>query len=295
MYTNTPCFGCQIRGNYLASDPAVYGCLYHDGHAGAAGLWNDRENVFENTTSHVVYSPQDHTTVTDIWYNNSDCAWLGNTTNRDVRDADGKCANVSIVNINGSDTWPAPAAAIIANAGRRIGELPEAVAPAISPPSPSWPPSKNYTPCNNPAPGPPGPPRGQFTTQLCRQDAAGQSWELSPGVVPGDEKITNVRLHPLTAGGCAHNECGCWEIEACATGDGARVSCNWGCKAALPSNCKSDCDCNGAWSLNGNGTITSMMDGKCLQVSGGKGSAVDVAKCTGDPASPRHWLRLSWS
>jgi hypothetical protein len=99
VYTNTPCFGCQIRGNYLASDPAVYGCLYHDGHAGAAGLWNDRENVFENITSHVVYSHQDHTTVTDIWYNNSDCAWLGNTTNRDVRDADGKCANVSIVNI----------------------------------------------------------------------------------------------------------------------------------------------------------------------------------------------------
>ena len=30
-----------------------------------------------------------------------------------------------------------------------------------------------------------------------------------------------------------------------------------------------------------NGTITSVMDGKCLQVSGGKGSAVNGATCTG--------------
>lgn len=36
----------------------------------------------------------------------------------------------------------------------------------------------------------------------------------------------------------------------------------------------------GAWSLNANGTITSAMDGKCLQRSGG---AVTVGACTGTP------------
>jgi hypothetical protein len=30
-YTNTPCLDCHVSGNYFASDPAVYGCLYHDG------------------------------------------------------------------------------------------------------------------------------------------------------------------------------------------------------------------------------------------------------------------------
>ncbi len=35
----------------------------------------------------------------------------------------------------------------------------------------------------------------------------------------------------------------------------------------------------GAYTVTG--TITSVMDGKCLQVSGGKNSAVNVAKCTG--------------
>lgn len=29
VYTNTPCSNCHVSGNYFASDPAVYGCLYH--------------------------------------------------------------------------------------------------------------------------------------------------------------------------------------------------------------------------------------------------------------------------
>ena len=155
-----------------------------------------------------------------------------------------------------------------------MGALPEAVAPAVSPPSPAWPPSKNYTECHTPSPGPPGPPRGQFTAQPCKPGAAGQSWTLSPGVVPGDSKVTNMKMAVSKGGGC-------WEIEACATGDGAGVNCNWGCKP-LPKNCNSKCDCNGAWSLNSNGTITSVMDGKCLETKG-KGSAVVVGACTGKP------------
>ena len=97
-----------------------------------------------------------HTTVTDLWYNDSEAPNLQGDTNRDVRDADGKCINVSITKLNLStgEAWPAPAQAIIDNAGRRTGGvLPPAVAPALSPPSPSWPPSKNYSECNTPAPG----------------------------------------------------------------------------------------------------------------------------------------------
>ena len=37
-------------------------------------------------------------------------------------------------------------------------------------------------------------PRGQFTAQLCKPGAASQSWTLSPGVVPGDSKVTNVKM-----------------------------------------------------------------------------------------------------
>ena len=103
---------------------------------------------------------------------------------------------------------------------------------------------------------------------------------------------------------------GCWEITGCDTKDGASVGCGYGCKA-LPSSCKSPCDCNGAWNTNSNGTITSVMDvsttppvlavrtqrrltqldllrlacgpaqGKCLQVR--DTSVVDVATCTGKP------------
>ena len=54
------------------------------------------------------------------------------------------------------------------------------------------------------------------------------------------------------------------------------------CKAALPKDCKSACDCHGAWSLNGNETITSVMDGKCLETMG-EGSAIVVSACTGKP------------
>ena len=45
--------------------------LYHDG---GSGLWNDRENVFNNITSHIAFAHGNskHTTVTDMWYNNSE-------------------------------------------------------------------------------------------------------------------------------------------------------------------------------------------------------------------------------
>jgi hypothetical protein len=122
----------------------------------------------------------------------------------------------------------------------------------------------------------PRPAGGNFAAVPCKAGSASQMWTLSSGVKPGDSKPTIVKL------GAAASKGGCWEIEACATGEGAAVNCNWGCKQLPKSGCASMCDCNGAWSLNANGTITSVMDGKCLQVSNGPGSVVNVASCTGN-------------
>ena len=98
-----------------------------------------------------------HTTVTDVWYNDSEAPNLQGDTNRDVRDATGKCVNASIIKIAPGEQWPKQAQAIIDNAGRRTGVVPPAIPPAVSPPAEKWPPSSNYTECNTPAPGPPRP------------------------------------------------------------------------------------------------------------------------------------------
>ena len=50
---------------------------------------------------------------------------------------------------------------------------------------------------------------GSFAAVPCRAGAASQLWQLSPGVSPGDGKVTNVRQ----AGG----KRGCWEIEGIPT------------------------------------------------------------------------------
>ena len=95
-----------------------------------------------------------------------------------------------------------------------------------------------------------------ISAQPCASDLVEQQWILSPGVIPGDSKVTNVKM--AAPGG------GCWEITGCDTNDGAAVGCGYGCKP-LPSSCKSLCDCNGAWSINSNGTITSVMDVSVVQ------------------------------
>lgn len=212
------------------------------------------------------------TTFSHRRYNNSESPNLQGDTNNDVRDQSGKCINVSITALKPGESWPPAAQAVIDNAGRRLGQLPTPAAPALSPPAPHWPPP-HYKECNTPKPGPPGPPEGKFTAEICNPSSPSQNWVLSPGVVPGDSKVTNVKLATAVA---------CWEITGCASGDGAAVGCGYGCKP-VPSQCANHCDCNGAWATNSNGTITSVMDGKCLQVSAGQGSAVNVATCTGKP------------
>ena len=270
VYTNTPCLDCHVSGNYFATDPAPYGCVYHDG---GSGLWNDWNNVFNHITSHIAFAhgSSTHTTFTNAWYNASEAPNLQGDSNHDIRDpATGKCVNVSIININSSATWPPAAQAIVDNAGRRA-VVPPPVVPPLSLPSAKWPPP-HYKECNTPAPGPPGPPRGAFSAEPCKVGAASQAWVLSPGVAPGDSQPTNVAL-------ATRSKASCWEIEACATGDNAAVNCNWGCKA-LPASCSSPCNCNGAWSTNANGTITSVMDGHCLQIVSGR--TITVGKCTGN-------------
>ena len=121
-----PCFGFR------------YGCLYHDG---GSGLWNDHDNVFNHITSHIAFAHggSRHTTITGMWYNDSGAPNLQGDTNNDVRDAHGTCVNVSITKIDPAKPWPAPAQAIIDNAGRRDA-MPDPVAPKLSPPSAKWPP-----------------------------------------------------------------------------------------------------------------------------------------------------------
>ena len=92
---------------------------------------------------------------------------------------------------------------------------------------------------------------------------------MSEGVTPGSSQITNVKMAWL--------ERGCWEIESCSVAAGAAVNCDFGCKS-LPTSCDDPCDCNGAWSTNKNGTITSVMDGKCLTLNY---YTVNVQPCTG--------------
>jgi hypothetical protein len=96
-----------------------------------------------------------------------------------------------------------------------------------------------------------------ISAQPCASHLVEQQWTLSPGVSPGDSKLTNVKM--ATPNG------GCWEITGCDTKDGAAVGCGFGCKK-LPSSCKSLCDCNGAWNLNSNGTIISVMDVSAKQL-----------------------------
>lgn len=161
------------------------------------------------------------------------------------------------------------------NAGRRA-TFPTPVAPALTPPASNWPP-KNYTECNTPSPGPPPPHHGPFGAVTCKPGDLTQEWLLSKGVVPGDGQITNVKM--------AAGSKGCWEITACAHGPTAGVGCGYGCKplpkGKAPNPGGGDCNFNGAWATNKNGTITSAMDGNCLTHARGSGG-IDVKTCTGD-------------
>jgi hypothetical protein len=128
-------------------------------------FWTDDSNVFNHITSHIAFShgSSPHTTVNHMWYNDSEAPNLEGDANRDVRDASGKCVNVTIEKLAPQAGWPSQAQAVIDNAGRRTGSaVPvDPVAPVLTPPSPAWPPpgykeccaTGNYTQCKAHPPG----------------------------------------------------------------------------------------------------------------------------------------------
>lgn len=75
---------------------------------------------------------------------------------------------------------------------------------------------------------------------------------------------------------------GCLEVNACKTGDHARVDTSFGCKKFKPDSTNA-CDLNNAWNVNENGTITSVMNGKCLESASG----MELNTC--DDRSAQHW------
>jgi hypothetical protein len=117
---------------------------------------------------------------------------------------------------------------------------------------------------------------GSFAAPKCKPNTPSQQWTLSPNAKPGGGPQPTVLKSVADKG--------CWEISGCSTGDGASVDTGFGCKALPKPGGGSGCDGNMAWTLDPNGTIASVMDGKCLQVSAGAGSVVNVAACTGHPS-----------
>ena len=109
-----------------------------------------------------------------------------------------------------------------------------------------------------------------ISAQTCAAGVVEQQWTLSESVAPGDSKLTNVQMSSPKGG--------CWEITGCDTKDGASVGCGYGCKP-LPSSCTSLCDCNGAWSTNGNGTITSVMDVRTSMLAASHPCRLTAAFC----------------
>jgi hypothetical protein len=118
---------------------------------------------------------------------------------------------------------------------------------------------------------PPPPAASTATTKArlglaqCNSSKKGQHWLLSPGVSAGDSPTTNIitALNDTKLG-----KPDCIGIHACATKEGAQVTASGGCRK-LPTSCANSCNCNGAWSFNKNGTISSVMDGQCLQQPAG--------------------------
>ena len=90
VYTNSPCPNCSVSHNSFDNDPTVYGCIYHDG---GSGLWNDHFNVFNHirTSGVFAHGSSAHTTVVDMWLNDTQGLALEGDTNRDVRDPAGAC------------------------------------------------------------------------------------------------------------------------------------------------------------------------------------------------------------
>eukprot|EP00039_Didymoeca_costata_P028580 m.21525 g.21525 ORF g.21525 m.21525 type:complete len:848 (-) comp7175_c0_seq1:170-2713(-) len=248
VYTNTPCPNCHVSRNYFASDQAKYGCLYHDG---GSALWNDTDNVFNHIQTPVVFAHGNcpGINVSPLYYNDSSPPNLQGATNNRLMDADGVCRGPMFVNISDGDPWPATAAEVVANAGRRAGPLPPLQAPPLSPPVNQTKDQMDTIPC----------PR--FAARPCNPTNPAQQWILNPGVKPGDGQPTGVKS-------AVPENPSCWQSNNC--GVGPSITCNEvdnnhdvpvkypdGCKP-LPNATiiqKDNCAHNQAFQFNSNGTI----------------------------------------
>jgi len=122
---------------------------------------------------------------------------------------------------------------------------------------------------------------GQMMMEPCNASSPSQDWTLSPGIHPGDGGVTNIKS---TTG----NK-GCWEITGCNMHANAAVGTGFGCKALPKGPCSGNmCDCNGAWTINSNGSITSYMSHLCMVAEGSK---VTVSVCDGSAA--QQWKVVS--
>lgn len=102
----------------------------------------------------------------------------------------------------------------------------------------------------------------------------GQQWELT-----FDEANKTFVMKSSAVGSCL-------EIRGCKTTEHATVDTDYGCKA-LPA--PGESCANMAWNFNSNGTITSVMSGKCLDVSS---RHVEVNSCNG--SSTQRWEVFSF-
>eukprot|EP01052_Picozoa_sp_SAG31_P001461 SAG31_NODE_49_length_30599_cov_15.615016_21_plen_204_part_00 len=196
---------------------------------GGSGLWNDHYNVFNHIETAAVFAhgSSAHTTVVDMWLNDTHNPQLEGDTNRDVRDPDGNCINATMNfsrTPHGDDlfriytgpwkVWPAPAQRIIDQAGRRSIIPSESDIPPLSPPiTPdsyhvhdcAAPPAPAPKPGPPPGPSPPPPPpKSSFAATKCVKDKLSQQWKFWGNAIPGNGTATNVQSAmpgPLPGGG----------------------------------------------------------------------------------------------
>ena len=133
-------------------------------------------------------------------------------------------------------------------------------------------------------------------TETCDATAKGQRWSLSPGVTPGDGKPTYLWITGSDNGKSTQT---CLKVlGGCDPNDGTPVGHGSGgnCSITTPATCNFDhpCQsCSAVWSFNRNGTITSLTDGRCLQVDHSEvtanGSRINLAACTNQTGTEQHF------
>jgi hypothetical protein len=215
--------------------------------------------------------------------NDSTFPHLQGATNNILRDGNGVCTDaVFVAPPKGQfwQEWPAPAAAIVASAGRRTGKLPPPVAPALSPPITKQ--QQAGTPkCV------------RFGANSCVVGKPSQSWFLESGVKPGSPTTVRSAVHyNATAYSCWHAQFNYVKSKGSCALHNTGVACEpQGCQlpSAAGSSNGTDCGNSGAWVFHSNGTISNGLLGPagpiCLSKGDmhGQGTGITVMKCTGAP------------